>query len=158
MEQWTNITGYEGYQISNYGAIKRNDNIRKTTLINGYERIRLSKQGKMRGFLVHRLVYSSFIGEIPAGHHINHIDGDKTNNKLENLEAITPAENNEHYRRSNKYVGSAVNTSKLSENDVRTMRKLYKEGVPTGTIAKKFGVARSSTYRIVSRRAWKHIN
>ena len=59
----------------------------------GYLRVILSKDGKAKNFQVHRLVYEAFCGEIPDGLVVNHINEDKTDNRLENLNLLTPKEN-----------------------------------------------------------------
>lgn len=77
-------------------------------------------------WLHHRAVYETIIGVIPNGYQINHIDGNKTNNSIENLEAITPAENVRHSREvlGNKYKKSIRS---LSSNQVKEIAKLWKK-------------------------------
>lgn len=112
METWKDITGYEGlYQVSNYGRIKSlkrkkwNGNgyhiiegkILKPTINNaGYYVVNLSKNGKKELVLVHRIVASEFLeneNNLPV---INHKDGNKLNNHVDNLEWTTYQHNNIH--------------------------------------------------------------
>ena len=110
MEQWKDIEGFEGYyQVSNIGRIRSLDrevrHSKNGTLTlkgkvlkgvmdkDGYLLVHLSKEGKKKMFKVHRLVYSAFNGEIPSRMQVNHIDEDKMNNKLENLNLMTCKEN-----------------------------------------------------------------
>ena len=122
MELWRDIRGYEGlYQVSNYGRIRSLDRMvkgrcgglqlkRGKIMIlekgrNGYIRVSLKKDGKYKHHSVHRLVYETFIGTIPEGMQVNHIDEDKTNNfvfvnpdgsvdlEKSNLNLMTPKEN-----------------------------------------------------------------
>ena len=108
-EEWRSIDGYEGlYQVSSLGRIKscdryescyggtrlRNGRILKTVKRkDGYIQVVLCKEGKPTHFLVHRLVWEAFNGKIPEGMQINHIDEDKSNNTIKNLNLMTPKEN-----------------------------------------------------------------
>lgn len=99
LEEWRDVVGYEGlYEISDYGCVRSRHGGKVRYMKckkgkNGYLRICLSKNGKGKTFLVHRLVYTVFNGTIAEGYEIDHIDGDKTNNNLRNLRAVTPREN-----------------------------------------------------------------
>ena len=110
METWKDIKGYEGiYQVSDEGRVRSLDRevgshhnsakkikgkIKKTTVNNrGYLQVSLSKDGKISTKKIHRLVWLAFNGEIPQGLQVNHIDEDKTNNRLDNLNLMTPKEN-----------------------------------------------------------------
>lgn len=110
MEQWKDIEGFEGYyQVSNLGRIMSLDRevdgksggvriikgkvLKPDVNRGGYLQINLSKGNKQKKFSVHRLVYTAFCGEIPEGMQINHLDEDKTNNRLENLNLMTSKEN-----------------------------------------------------------------
>lgn len=79
------------YHISNNGIIKRikDDKLLSGILRNGY--VRYNLKGKL--YSTHRLVYETFIGSIPQGMVIDHIDGDKSNNELSNLRCISQSEN-----------------------------------------------------------------
>ena len=105
MEVWKDIAGYENlYQISNLGNIKslgnkktRKDKILKLDLHkNGYYFIKLSKNGKPKNFMVHRLVCNNFLSKIIGKEYINHINGIKTDNRVENLEWCTQQYNIKH--------------------------------------------------------------
>lgn len=96
-ETWKPVPGYEGlYEVSDLGRVKglKRGKIRKLNKSkNGYLLIILCKDGKTKGYPVHRLVYSAFNGEIPEGFEVNHIKEDKTNNRLCNLNLMTSKEN-----------------------------------------------------------------
>ena len=114
MEIWKDIEGYEGlYQISNYGRVKRltrtykvynkltnKENIKyleekiiKGTINKGYNRICLTKNKKETNHFVHRLVIENFVRKVKDDENIDHIDCNKLNNKLDNLEIVTVNEN-----------------------------------------------------------------
>lgn len=102
--EWKPIKGYEGlYEVSNDGRVRRLRFINgshnfekikecKQTLNSwGYITVNLSKNGKSNTKRVHRLVAEAFLGE--SNLQIDHIDGNKLNNRLDNLEYVTPKEN-----------------------------------------------------------------
>lgn len=96
-EIWKDVLGYEGlYQASNNGKIYSKSTKRERSLGNhhtGYLNCCLSKNNAPKTFSVHRLVWEAFNGKIPDGFHVDHIDGDRHNNKLENLQLLTKSEN-----------------------------------------------------------------
>lgn len=113
-ETWKDVVGYEGiYEVSNLGKVRTHKD--KTTYTkrhgvrrwkqrflknrtpNGRDvRVTLWKNGKLKDFLVHRLVGFAFIPTIKGKECINHIDGNPKNNCVENLEWCNHSENNNH--------------------------------------------------------------
>ena len=81
----------------------------------GYQRVHLSKNGKKKKFGVHRLVYAAFCGEIPNGLVVNHINECKTDNRLSNLNLMTPKENNNWGTRNDRIAKAAKNDPKRSK-------------------------------------------
>lgn len=113
VEIWKPISRYEGfYEVSDKGRVRSLDRLVKgrvdndrlfqgkilspETTYQGYKRVRLSREGKPKKFTVHKLVAQEFIGECPEGLVINHIDENKANNRVENLEYVTQKENVNH--------------------------------------------------------------
>ena len=101
MEIWKDIEGYEGlYQVSSWGRVKstyRGGRVlkgRKTKT--GYLRINLCKNRNVKEYLVHRLVAQAFIPNPQNKPQVNHIDEDKENNHVNNLEWCTAKENVNH--------------------------------------------------------------
>lgn len=97
---WKQIVGYEGlYAVSDAGEVK---SLRKNRILklqsnrDGYLLVMLSKNGISKGYLVHRLVAKAFIDNPQNKPEINHIDEDKTNNSVSNLEWCTRSENLRH--------------------------------------------------------------
>ena len=120
-EIWKDIEGYEGlYQISNLGRIRKYIILRQFLSHKGYLTTQLSKENKSKTFLVHRLVAKTFIPKIDGKNQINHKDGNKINNKVENLEWCTQKENinysqkiNSSYNDRNKEVQQFDKNNKL---------------------------------------------
>jgi hypothetical protein len=115
-EIWKDIPDYEGhYKVSDFGRIKSvkfNKEIILKTKVNkhGYVRIGLRKNGKRKWFFIHVLVWISFNGEKPENLEVDHIiEGDKSNNRLKNLQLLTRRENStKHYKsiqKKSKYIG-----------------------------------------------------
>lgn len=110
MEFWKQIVGFEGlYEVSNNGKIKSlgngkstNSNTKKERFLtikvttNGYTKVKLSKNSKRFYFSVHRLVALNFIENPSNKREVNHIDGNKLNNCVDNLEWITSSDNQKH--------------------------------------------------------------
>lgn len=110
-EEWRDVVGYEGlYQVSNTGKV-RSMNYRRSgaardlvqTLTNGYPIVCLSASGKQKNHTVHTLVAAAFLGNRPDGYEVNHINAVKNDNRIENLEYVTPSENS-YYREAFKVI------------------------------------------------------
>lgn len=131
MEVWKDIRGYEGiYQISNLGRIKslhrdcRNGRILNPAKNNsGYLRVALSNNGKIRYDSIHRLVAEAFISNPKKLPEVNHIDGNKLNNSVENLEWVTKGENQIHAYKTG--------LRKITERQREALRTKYKNAVNT---------------------------
>ena len=105
-ELWLPVPGYEEYyKVSNFGRVRSlggrignwNEKILKPNIKwDGYHYIRLNKNKKVAEINLHRLVASIFITNPEGKTQINHIDADKSNNKVDNLEWCTPKENIKH--------------------------------------------------------------
>lgn len=97
-EIWRQIDGFCDYYCSNYGRIKgfknNKEKILSPSIVNSYYKIFLSKNGISYGFLVHRIIYSTFYNDKNLdGYVIDHIDNNPSNNKIDNLQKITRRQN-----------------------------------------------------------------
>lgn len=109
---------------------------------NGYRTISLQKDKKEYTFCEHRCVYVWFNGEVPDGLVINHIDFDRSNNKIENLEAITQKENVKHAVDAGRIIGKKGEESPKTQYtnvDAQAMRYLHQNGWQIKKIAELFG-------------------
>lgn len=95
-EEWRNIGGYDGYKISNYGRVMNALGFILKTHYSTYEMIKLIKKGVSKNFCVHRLVAKEFIPNTHNKPFVNHIDANKHNNHINNLEWCTQKENIDH--------------------------------------------------------------
>lgn len=97
MEEWKEIEGFNNYFISNTGKVRRDNKLPLKYQLDerGYPRIRLGYLNK-RNFRIHRLVAIYFIPNPNNYPQVNHIDGDKTNNNVENLEWCNNSDNQKH--------------------------------------------------------------
>jgi len=180
MIEWRPISDYEGfYEVSSCGQVRSlkrqiiRSNGRLQTIeakclalcvnSSGYYSVNLHNGLGVSGrqpALVHRLVAKAFIQNPEKKPHINHIDGVRTNNNLENLEWCTPSENVIHALRtglSNPQKGSERPLAKLSETDIPLIRSLLSSGVHQKTIAKMYSVQRTLISGIKMGRRWKHV-
>lgn len=101
------IPGYEGIyaasisgKIWSYYSKQWLKEIKEHT---GYYTVSLYKDKKMKKWLVHRLIAITFLGEVPEGMNVDHIDGDKTNNELSNLQYLTVAQNTSKSNKGKKH-------------------------------------------------------
>ena len=114
-EIWKPIEGYEGlYEVSNLGRVKSYQKNKNGHLLSftkstwGYHLVGLNKDGKRKSFSVHRLVATAFLPKIEGKEVINHIDCDKTNNHVDNLEWCTQKENVQHSVKLGHYENSGA--------------------------------------------------
>jgi len=116
-EKWVFVEGATRYAISNFGRVKGvNDNYLKTFFPpDRYPKVSLTlHDGSIKTFTVHRLVALHFLLKDKERTHVNHIDGNKENNHVENLEWCNPAENMQHASANNllNIVTKSVKNSK----------------------------------------------
>ena len=169
-EEWRDVVGYEGlYKVSNFGRVKSfcNNGVRilnpSSTENPGYYVVNLTKNGNQRTRYVHILVAQAFLPNPENKSYVNHINGDKLNNCVENLKWTTPMENARHAWETGLATsrkGSENKHSKLMPDQVRYIRKNYKprdKEFGRVALARKFGVSKSTIYFLLSCRTYQDV-
>jgi hypothetical protein len=101
LEKWRTIPGHPKYEASTMGRVRKGDKIIKgRTFSVGYQNLILNGRQEY----LHRLIAKTFISDIPKGWHVNHLDNNKLNNELSNLEICTPKDNSIHAHQPSWYV------------------------------------------------------
>lgn len=152
-EEWKGIQDYTDYFISNLGRVKSlKNNIEKFLKpgigSSGYYNIALCKDGVPKTFRIHQLVALHFIDE-PQGRIINHIDGNKLNNQVSNLEYVSYSDNLNHaYKKKLRPKGEKIHCSKLTDKDVLKIRVLLGYNKTRGELSTKYKVSETTILRI----------
>jgi hypothetical protein len=182
-EVWKPIAGYEGlYEISSIGRVKslgrtitdRGHNyrvdrvrvisgriLRQTRQSVGYLCVRLcSSDTTITTVLVHRLVAKAFLVSSIERNEVNHINGDKKDNRVCNLEWCTHAENQRHAFSTglvSHQCGSQKGSAKLNEAKVADIKRMIAAGMTNVDIAKLYGVSTAPISYIRTGKAWTHV-
>lgn len=156
------IKGYEGlYAITKRGEVwsqYKGAYLVPVRTKFGYFRVDLHKEGKGTLFLIHRLVLIAYVGLDLERPQCNHIDGNKGNNCLDNLEWSTRSENQQHAIRTGLregVKGEQNHLSLLSEDDVLSIRG--NKDLSQKELALKYGVDPSNISKILGNITWRHI-
>lgn len=173
METWKDVVGFEGlYEVSDLGRVRSSDrmsnsragSLRKQsgriivggTNSRGYRLCLLyPAEGKRKTVYFHHLVLKAFVGEPLPGQEACHNDGDKQNNRLDNLRWDTHVSNcDDREKHGTNYKGVRNGNSKLKEEDVLAIRS---DSRRQEDIALQYGVSRGLVSMIKARKWWKHI-
>jgi hypothetical protein len=192
-EEWRSFR--EGtYEVSNLGNIRRavpgiSTYVGRPLLPahspTGYAHAAFTIGGKPVRVYVHRMVLEAFVGPCPSGHVVNHLNGDKLDNRLENLEYCTQRDNvrhalarprrrgpskpkaplkgrpkgDEHWSRRNpeKVARGERGHSKLTEEQVRTIKIALGQGEAQSALARRFGISVAQMSRIAQGKRWAHV-
>lgn len=161
-----NIDGYNDYCISPDGSVtsfKYNKaRILKTRVNkNGYLYVNLCKDGKYHSVCIHRLVAKHFLEEYTDDLQVNHIDGNKRNNNVSNLEMVSASENLKHAVRLGLLVnpvGEDHPCSKITKDQVLEIREKYQPHIVTMTmLAEEYDISKDEVKNILYRKNWKHL-
>lgn len=171
IEIWKDIPDFPGYQVSNMGRVRSSNkcnNNQKYKLLTtwrfnenwpNYRPLAVLYKNKKRHYRpVHRLVLHVFVGPCPDGMQCCHNDGNKTNNKLENLRWDTPHANAmDKYKHGTMPLGENNVWSKLNKQQIVEIRNRHRNGESSRKLAKELGVNKSTILRIARSETWNHI-
>jgi DNA-binding transcriptional regulator YiaG len=175
-EIWKDVVGWEGlYQVSSLGRFKslsreKTIGARGKILMKSF----LMKQGQSRGYFYiifyrngiiekhqsHRVVANHFIKNSENKRTVNHINGNKKDNTINNLEWLNDSEQQKHAVKiglRNKTLGENSNLSKLNETSVKEIRELHKQKIKQNELASIYKINRNTVHNIVNNITWKHI-
>ena len=166
-EAWRPIEVDGTYSVSNFGRVRSERGRGAGTILvgslnkSGYRQVALYFNGQYTHRRVAVLVTRAFLGPCPPGLEINHKDesGDKTDDRLSNLEYTTKSKNCLHRSRVlGKVRGEGHGRAKLTEQDVREIRRRYATGKETQqAIADDFNVGQARVSHVVLRKHWAHV-
>ena len=166
-EEWKDISEFEGYEVSNFGNIRSIDRtcggrpgVIKGKLLKsfinrrGYLEVNLFENSKSTSKIIHRLVAKAFIPNLENKPQVNHIDGCKLNNRVDNLEWMSNSENQLHAyslglqpTRAGEKNGRAI----LTNDTVTILKELYNSGKSVKEVAKIMNINLSTTRQIIDR-------
>lgn len=165
-EIWKTIPFAPDYAASSYGRVRRDvpdkcgrePRVLKLSCPGRYAKVGLYIDGRLVHQSVHRCVAWAFHGEPDAGHHAAHIDGDRSNNRPENLKWCTAKENiADKLLHGTMSQGEAHPCAKLSTDEVLDIRRRYEAGEKIAPMAREKGMDASTISAIVHRDKWKSI-
>ena len=147
------------YSVDKQGNVYSNGKkLNPPTYSNGYKVQKIYDNGKYQRILVHRMIAKVFIENPLNKPFVNHINGNKQDNSVINLEWVTSHENHIHAMNNGlKAKGESHGVSKLDNAKVIEIKKLLKDKMPQRKIAKLFGVCQATIKDIKNNTTWKHI-
>ena len=162
METWKKINGYECFEVSSFGNVRNTVKQKNSPIfiIFGYPKCNVYNKENRKQKFVHRLVAENFIPNIENKTQVNHINGIKTDNRVENLEWCTAKENINHaFKVLNKQnaKGEKCNLSKLKKINVLFIIK-NKGIISQSKLAKIFNVTQPCISNIHNKITWLDLN
>jgi hypothetical protein len=152
-----------GYFIDKEGSIyseKSHKFLKPNEIKGGYHQVCLMINGKGCRYLVHRLVALVYIKNPNNLPHVNHIDNNRSNNSVTNLEWVTVQQNSNHkllHNRQHRAQGILSGMAKLTEYIIKSIRFQYENGVSRSELSKMYKISYTQVDNIVKRKQWRHI-
>lgn len=169
-EDWHEIPGHEGYEVSNLGRVRSWWRPRKgggryrqdqphflTPVVNSHGRQKVHLGAQAQNKDVHALVLLAFVGPPQPGQECRHLDGDKANNRLSNLVWGTKQENMADSVRLGTFKGEKNGRAKVTEETVRQIRAMASSGTSYREIGRQMNLPDLLVGRIVRRVTWAHV-
>ena len=171
MENWRQIPGFPGYEVSDLGNVRSTERLIKTSngqvrfyagkclspsvAHDGYPQINLRSDGKAFAARSHALVALAFIGPRPDGMEVCHNNGCPADPRLSNIRYDTPKANSADKDKHGTSLKLGRHPgARLTEDDVASIRELIRQGVKQARIAKDYGVSRTNISAIATGRSW----
>lgn len=165
------IEGYPGYLVSNFGdvqscwtrgkssrMISHWRSLKQHFSTGGYARISIQRNSEPFTLTISRLVLKAFVGPCPEGMECRHLDGNQKNNRLDNLRWGTHIENEaDKTSHGTRPYGANNVMAKITDDDVREIRRLCESGHKPRDVAKIFGMTQPNISCIARRFTWKHV-
>lgn len=167
--EWKPARGFErAYSVSSTGLLRSERNGRGTVkgLIlkprftsDGYIKYALQHNRLRQQVQCHRLVYESFVRPLEEWEEIDHLNGNKQDNRLANLEPVTKLENMQRSFRAGRNMakGSEVGTSKLTEEIVSEIRRKHAQGIKQVQLCKEYDLPKDHVSKIILSKTWRHV-
>jgi len=159
-EIWKDITGFNKYQVSNTGKVKhklKNKCLKGRPNKKGYLKVALYNNDIIKNFSIHRLVALHFKPNFDCKLQVNHIDGNKLNNNIDNLEWVSPRENQFHAYANGLCSRKGENSyHKITEEEAKIIKKI-KYKIKLKYLASFFNVSQSTISHIWNNRNWSHV-
>lgn len=168
-EQWRPVNGFPHYEVSSLGRVRRivSKTCSKAGAIihghvgdRGYRYFNATIDGRRKVLKFHRLVCEAFHGPSPSPLHVvAHFDGNRDNNRADNLRWATTKENHgDRYGHGTNPAGSRNGRAQLHERAVLEIRDLWQHGKMTvSEIASVYGVYPTTIHKVVNYETWKHV-
>jgi hypothetical protein len=164
-KRWSKINDFPNYKVSSEGeVVNLTTGKQLATPIHkhGYLCVRLWHKGKTRLLKLYRILAIAFIPNPENKREVNHLDGNRMNHSLSNLEWATPSENMKHaylngLSKGHFKKGFNHQFSKVSESDVLEIRRLRRLGMRLKDIGKKFNITPDHTCRITKNKFYSNV-